>query len=253
MIRGELLARFDAEMRRDPPAPSGEVVEVAEDLVIARSPGACVLYSRLDPAAARRILDRELARAKRDRLEFEWKLYRHDPGPDLRPFLASAGMRPAPAETFVVLPLAPPPPPPEPPAGVEVRRISTPAELEEGIRLSEAAFGPGEGWSADGIRERLASEDLAIFVARTGDGRCVAAGRLEMPAGRSFASLWGGATDPAHRGRGIYRALVAARANLAQRRGFRYLTVDARETSRPILARLGFEPLTAIEGWTARP
>ena len=50
----------------------------------------------------------------------------------------------------------------------------------------------------------------------------------------------GGGTLPGWRGRGIYRALVAYRAQLAVARGYRYLQVDALPASRPILERLGF-------------
>ena len=51
-------------------------------------------------------------------------------------------------------------------------------------------------------------------------------------------------TLPAWRGRGIYRAIVAYRANLAAARGLRYLQVDASDESRPILERLGFVAVT---------
>ena len=34
---------------------------------------------------------------------------------------------------------------------------------------------------------------------------------------------------------------------------YRYLTVDARDTSRPILERLGFIELTTVTGWTLAP
>ena len=40
-------------------------------------------------------------------------------------------------------------------------------------------------------------------------------------------------------GQGIYRALVARRAQLAVERGHRILQVDASDDSRPILERLG--------------
>jgi GNAT superfamily N-acetyltransferase len=69
-------------------------------------------------------------------------------------------------------------------------------------------------------------------------------------AGTAFVGLYGGGTDPAWRGRGVYRALVAARSAEAKARGYRYLFVDARETSRPILERLGFEALATVRGWT---
>ena len=76
---------------------------------------------------------------------------------------------------------------------------------------------------------------------------------MELAPGRSFAGLWGGGTVLGYRSRGIYRGLVAARAREALRRGYRYLTVDARETSRPVLARLGFSALTSITGWKLKP
>jgi hypothetical protein len=41
----------------------------------------------------------------------------------------------------------------------------------------------------------------------------------------------------------VFRALVAHRAAIAAARGFRYLTVDASDDSRPILLRLGFVEL----------
>jgi GNAT superfamily N-acetyltransferase len=71
----------------------------------------------------------------------------------------------------------------------------------------------------------------------------VTAGRVEFHPGTDFASLWGGGTLPAWRGRGAFRSLVAHRAALASARGFRYLQVDASPESRPILHRLGFVEL----------
>lgn len=59
--------------------------------------------------------------------------------------------------------------------------------------------------------------------------------------------MWGGSTRPEYRGRGIYRALVARRAQLAVDRGYPILQVDASDDSRPILQRLG---LRVIGGTT---
>lgn len=66
---------------------------------------------------------------------------------------------------------------------------------------------------------------------------------MEFHLGTEFASIWGGGTLPAWRGRGLFRTLVARRAALASANGFRYLQVDATPASRPILARLGFVEL----------
>src|SRR5437763_715351 len=62
--------------------------------------------------------------------------------------------------------------------------------------------------------------------------------------GVEFAGLFGGVTLPEYRGRGLYRATVAKRAELACERGYRWLYVDALPTSRPILERNGFVAIT---------
>ncbi|HEY3017227.1 MAG TPA: GNAT family N-acetyltransferase, partial [Gaiellaceae bacterium] len=58
---------------------------------------------------------------------------------------------------------------------------------------------------------------------------------------------------PEWRRRGIYRALVAYRARLAERRGRRYLQVDASDESRPILERLGFVAVTTTTPFVWSP
>ena len=81
----------------------------------------------------------------------------------------------------------------------------------------------------------------------------VSAARMELVPGTRFAGLWGGGTVEGWRGRGIYRALVAHRARAAVARGYRYLQVDAMATSRPILERLGFEPMTTTQPHVYQP
>jgi GNAT superfamily N-acetyltransferase len=81
----------------------------------------------------------------------------------------------------------------------------------------------------------------------------VAAGWVEFHPGSRFAGLWGGATLRQWRGRGIYRALVARRAQLAAARGVRYLQVDASSESAPILRRLGFQALATTTPYVWTP
>ena len=68
----------------------------------------------------------------------------------------------------------------------------------------------------------------------------MSAGRLEPVPGTEFAGIWGGSTLPEWRGRGIYRALTAARASSALRMGKTLINSDSTEYSRPILERYGF-------------
>ena len=71
--------------------------------------------------------------------------------------------------------------------------------------------------------------------------------------GTDFAYLAGGSTLEAWRGRGIYRALVAVRAQRAAARGTRYLIVDASDDSAPILRRLGFRAVTTTTPYVWAP
>lgn len=68
----------------------------------------------------------------------------------------------------------------------------------------------------------------------------VSVGRVYNDLGSAFGGLYGGGTLEQYRGRGFYRATVAARARDAIGAGARYLIVDALPTSRPILEKLGF-------------
>jgi hypothetical protein len=66
--------------------------------------------------------------------------------------------------------------------------------------------------------------------------------------------LIGGVTLEALRGRGLYKALVAARLAFARERGVPLATSHARsDTSAPILARLGFETLCHYDNYSFTP
>lgn len=81
------------------------------------------------------------------------------------------------------------------------------------------------------------------------DGRMVSAGRIEIVPGTPFAGSWGGATLPEYRGRGIYRALTAARSRSVIARGVRWIHSDSTEFSRPILERGGLVKVTETVPW----
>jgi GNAT superfamily N-acetyltransferase len=75
------------------------------------------------------------------------------------------------------------------------------------------------------------------------DGEPAGAGSLSLfpPDG---ATLNGGAVRPRFRGRGVYRALVAARLRMARDAGAAGLVVWGGSMSAPILARMGFQTVS---------
>ena len=74
---------------------------------------------------------------------------------------------------------------------------------------------------------------------------------LAVP-GRGPRGTNGGAVAPRFRGRGVYRALVAARLELARAAGLAGVAVQAMpDTSAPILAWLGFTEVGRLQVFVA--
>lgn len=133
------------------------------------------------------------------------------------------------------------------PPGTSARRVTSVDELVLARRIQHEAF----GGQADEVGFEQAEADFATegsdgstFLAFV-DGEPVAAGYASYtPLG---LLLFGGATLPSARGRGAYRALVAARAREAAARGTPVLVTHAGQMSRPILEQLGFRPVARVD------
>jgi len=158
--------------------------------------------------------------------------------------LAAGARRPAPPLewTFTALATATAPPPV---AGIEIRRIESFDDYLVGLEIALSA----EQYT-DEARAHRRAEAEETYERRKGgpsmewlasiDGEPVAHARA-FPGPRGLL-LDGGATLPSARGRGAYRALIAARWDEAVARGTPALVVQAQDTtSRPILERRGFE------------
>jgi GNAT superfamily N-acetyltransferase len=244
----ELRAQFDREMRIDPPLYPGARSERVGPIVRVLGAENYVIYSDLDEGNAARVVAEQAQFFRRLGADVEWKVLGHDGPARLEQILAAEGFVPDAPETLVVYDLAKGAPGAPPGPEVQIRQVIDDRGLRDAAAANEAAFGPEGRWPIEQWRAVLEDPTQTLWVAYVRQAP-VASGRLELPPARSFAGMYGGGTAPAHRRRGIYRALVAARAALALERGYRYLTVDARETSRPILERLGFVPLTTTRPW----
>jgi GNAT superfamily N-acetyltransferase len=175
---------------------------------------------------------------------WEWKHYSYDRPAGLPARLRAAGLVPDPAETMLVAEIAGLAREPDPPAGVDLVPVASQQDADALVAVHDEVFGGRHEAIGQAVLRGLGlhPSPVAAVIAVAG-GTPVAAGRVEFHQGSDFASIWGGGTLPAWRGRGIFRSLVACRAALAHHRGYRYLHVDASPDSRPILRRLGFVEL----------
>ena len=213
MNRVEILELFDAQMRRD--AADADGLHVGDGW-------SAVLWTPPD-------VERAVERLRELPGHAEWKLYGHDPA-DLPERLRALGLEPEDEETVMVAEAAAVPPPP----GDVDLRIDAAAFLE----IVSTEFG-----------RAYPLPETALAVVALVDGQPVSGGRVDLDPNTDFAGFYGGVTLPAYRGRGLYRATVGKRAELARERGYRYVFVDALPTSRPILERVGFMRLTTTTPW----
>jgi GNAT superfamily N-acetyltransferase len=140
------------------------------------------------------------------------------------------------------------------PEGVSLRSAIARRDLDRIAALEETVWSEDHGWLAESLEaEREAEPDALEMVIAEAGGTVVCAGWARFERGTEFATLWGGATLPVWRGRGIYRATVVHRASLAAQRDVRFIEVDASGDSRPILERLGFTAVTTTTPYVWSP
>lgn len=257
----ELLRAYDRQLRGSvpDPLPNGWIVERDDPVIrfIGLGKRGWVLYRDLAGArgdALDALIEREI-RAFDGRVErFEWKYHAHDLPADLPDRLLDHGFVPEDLETIEVGRVEQMAVPPAPPDGVALREVTDLADLARIEQLEATVWNEDySGFAADLAAEVQADPTAITIVVAEAEDTVVSAGWLRYERGTEFATMWGGSTLVEWRGRGIYRSLVAHRANRAKERGFRYLETDASKDSRPILERLGFVPITTSTPYVWTP
>lgn len=258
MDHAAVLALYDRDMREgaQPDSPESRIERVGKVVrqVSSEQGWNGVVWSDLDAGGADAAIAEQIAYFSGLGREFEWKLYGHDLPVDLGQRLRTAGLTAQPEETLMIGEVADLTLDAEPPEGIRVLPVTDRAGVDLVADVHEAAFGTDSTRLRHQLLAQLTADpDTVVAVVALAGDTPVSAARMELVPGTRFAGLWGGGTVEAWRGRGIYRALVAVRAREAVERGYRYLQVDAMPTSRPILERLGFEPLTTTTPYLHTP
>jgi GNAT superfamily N-acetyltransferase len=256
MNREQILALFDRQVRFEALDPLGDIQAVPPErpLVLRDSPttpGArwgWVSWSDLDASNADAAIQEQVAYFAGRGQNFEWKRFGHDRPADLDERLIRHGFVREEHETVMAFDLAERDLPPAPAA--DIRKVADEAGLSAIARLEDAVWGIPHDWILTelGAEMLLPGEPTVLYLACV-DGEPAAAAWMRFYEGTQFAALFGGSTLPQHRNRGLYTALLAARAAEARRRGYRFLTVDAGEMSRPILEKRGFVTLTTATAY----
>jgi GNAT superfamily N-acetyltransferase len=176
---------------------------------------------------------------RRGRSACTWEVGTHATPPELVERLLDLGVvddEPTPLAVGMVLT--------EPPAqarpDIEVRRVATDDEAFAAEQIAAVGF----GMPPPAKPRRYEPDPRNVVYLAYVDGKPVA--RASAMFGELGVSLFGGATLPEARGRGAYRALVAARWQDAVDRGTPVLVTQAGPMSRPILVELGFREVCEI-------
>ena len=181
----------------------------------------------------------------RGRTRTEWEVGSAAQPPGLVPMLLARGLVREDDPVAIALVMRSEPPPPA--AGLVARAVQT---FEEYTAAKEVQFVAFDVPAPRRARERVALRAEWETAARLMHGvwlqdELVCAGTCA--AAPHALALFGGATLPRARGRGAYRALIHARWREAQRHGLTALVTQGGTMSRPILMRLGFQPVGRVE------
>ncbi|QQR48285.1 GNAT family N-acetyltransferase [Myxococcus xanthus] len=256
----DILARFEKLVRRR--AVSSDLawrMESGEGFLRALGPSPSpfdnsLCWAHTDEENVEAVIAAQMAYFRSLGRAFMWKVYTQDSPSDLETRLLRAGFEVQAHVTLVVLDTARSQPATALPPGVEIRRVDDATGLAAAMKVQEVVWSQDCQWLHDALKEELRTQPdtLSIFVGWS-EGRPVCSSWIRIEEGAPFASLWGGSVLPDFRGRGFYRAMVAARAEVARQRDIAHLYVEAGDMSRPILERLGFQALSQVAKCIYRP
>ncbi len=211
-----------------------------------------ISWSNLDEEDADRVIAEQVQHFASIGQRFVWRVYDGDRPSDLRTRLELAGLTHDGTSELMI---------------ARALDIAGHVDLPDDVVLVQANEPVGIGQFID-VHERVFEKDQStlhrmllsqrthhpqwneLLVAKA-SGEPVASARVQFLPDTDFAGLWGGSTVVQWRGKGLFRAMVARRAQFAIDRGYTYLYVVASSRSRPILERLSFASFGSVAtfGW----
>ncbi len=206
-----------------------------------------ITFSQLNEDNADDEIQAQISYFAQKGLPFEWEVFAYDKPSNLEERLKAHGFKPdLPPDdpgAVLVLDLQLAPPALLSVVTADVRQVVR-HQLDDVIHIEERVW----GGKVERLKARLEAHldipgYLSVYAAYV-DQDPVCCGWTYFYPHSQFATLQGGTTLPAHRQRGLYKAVLSVRVQQALKRGYRFLTVDAAPMSRPILEKYGFQILT---------
>jgi GNAT superfamily N-acetyltransferase len=208
------------------------------------SPIAAVPYNGVLRCAPddERLIDRICARFRERKVPFVWFMPPSLASDRMDAALRARGLVEGDAATGMWADLAALPAAPPPPAGVEIRAVETVADVRAMLELVRWRWNVAPG---DAVRlERIAE---AFDFTAPGGARCWIAWQDGVPVAKATlnvaggaAGLYGVATRPEARGRGLARTLTLHVFEAARAQGLRLGVLHATAMARGLYTRLGF-------------
>lgn len=247
MERSQMISLYDQDQRKGVEYPDlrREITpHVVRHIDLSDFGEGIISYSQLNEANAEDAIREQIRYFEGIGQSFEWKLFDYDHPPDLKERLISHGFVIEDAEAVMALDLEAAPEILWQPIRQHVQKITDPEKLADVQTIEQQVWNEDAAWVLHLLGEPLEKhpEQVSVYVGYI-DDQPASAAWIFFSQHSQFASLWGGATRLEYRKRGLFTALLAARAQEAKARQVRFLTVDAMPMSRPILEKLGFETL----------
>lgn len=266
MHSAELLALYDETMRRNAHVAGCAREQSAHVCRYTTATGSqrYIMWHDFADDLATAVVDEELAAVRGTAKVLMWKLYAHDFAREaLRSALLARGFEENDHSTLMACAVG---------AvlaalsveddrtksgesSLEVRELTTPKSLDAYQEIWDDVWpdAPNSRY-VDDYRDRLVKRDpgVVFFAGFTATDEPISSGYMFHAPGAPYALLCGGTTKAAWRRQHAYTRLLKARAIRAQERGASYLAVEASAESQPILARIGFAPLSTLAFYEKR-
>ncbi|WP_377890688.1 GNAT family N-acetyltransferase [Alkalihalobacillus sp. R86527] len=244
MDKNELRTLFDNEMRQNVTPPGfrrEETDHVIRHVSLHSSESGFIIYAEVTSENAIKVIKGEQSRFGELNQGFEWKVYSYDEPSNLVDLLQEEGFEKGEKEALMVIALT------EDHFLLShdtsiVKEISDVEGINAIMKLEETIWNESFADLGERLWRDFTETNALRLYGIYEDDELVSAAWMYLE-GENFSSMWGGSTLPAHRKKGHYTALLAARAKKAMELGHPILTVDASTMSEPILQKSGFERL----------